>query len=731
MNINHWLLPLAVVALLGGCAAMDAAKEGKPKTEAKPPVAGSGMVNASGTEVKASAEKNKITEASKEKMAIAERLRDIKAAEERFMLYPGTGVFLKSEHELTPVPPTDSGSGNEVTLNFDGADLREVVKSVLVDILGESYIIDPKVQGTVNIHSNQPIRRSALLPTLESLLHMNGASLVRGADGVFRVSPLTAVAKGALTPQVRKMDNSMPPGYSIQIVHLQYISAREMAKILEPISPEGGIVRVDETRNMLFLAGNARELRHLAETIDIFDVDWIAGMSVGVFTLKSVDVKTAFSEFEKIMGDKAQNPLAGVFRIIPIERLNALIVITPQPKYLEHARTWIERLDRSGTTDGGVRLYVYQVQNGDAVKLATLLGQAFSKQSPQGTLPPPSLAPGLKPAEIKSSGQTEGSAPTASPDSISVSVGTSTKIIADKANNALLIMATHSEYEIITSALLKLDVVPRQVLIEVTIAEVTLSDEFTYGLEWYFKSGKVRLDTGTKGLEHLSPGFSYAWLDPAGSIRAVLNILAANSKLNIIASPHIMVSDNQTAKIQVGDKVPTVSQTQALATTTTTTGVISSVQYLDTGVMLSVTPHINAGGLVTMEISQEVSNATTTTSSTIDSPTISKRTAQSTVTVQAGETMVLGGLISEKKSNDSSGLPFISELPVIGALFGAQHLKDDRTELVMLITPKLVSNSQQAREITDEFRKKMSNVTLGNAKKIQDGGKAQDGDGME
>jgi general secretion pathway protein D len=273
-------------------------------------------------------------------------------------------------------------------------------------------------------------------------------------------------------------------------------------------------------------------------------------------------------------------------------------------------------------------------------------------------------------------------------------------------------------------------VTPRQVLIEVTIAEVTLSDEFSYGLEWYFKNGKVRLDTGTKGIEHLTPGFSYAWLDPAGSIRAVLNILAANSKLNIIASPHIMVSDNQTAKIQVGDKVPTVSQTQALATTTTTTGVISSVQYLDTGVMLSVTPHINAGGLVTMEISQEVSNATTTTSSTIDSPTISKRTAQSTVTVQAGETMVLGGLISEKKSNDSSGLPFISELPVVGALFGAQHLKDDRTELVMLITPKLVSNSQQAREITDEFRKKMSNVALGNAKKVQDGGKAQE-EGME
>ncbi|MHB9101633.1 MAG: type II secretion system protein GspD, partial [Sulfuricella sp.] len=170
--------------------------------------------------------------------------------------------------------------------------------------------------------------------------------------------------------------------------------------------------------------------------------------------------------------------------------------------------------------------------------------------------------------------------------------------------------------------------------------------------------------------------------------------------------------------IQVGDRVPTVSQTQALAVAATpTTGVISSIQYLDTGIMLSVTPHINAGGLITMEISQEVSNAVKTVTSGIDSPTISKRSAQSTVTVQAGETMVLGGLISDKKSNANSGLPFLSEIPVVGALFGAQNIKDDRTELVMMITPKLVANSQQAREITDEFRKKVGSVMLNRAKK--------------
>ncbi len=633
-------------------------------------------------------------------------------------LYPGTGVFVKP----APTLAADAESGEEVMLNFDGADLREVVKIVLVDIMHESYLIDPRVQGVVNIHSSHPVKRSALVPTLEAVLRMNGASLVRESDGVFHVNPFATATKGALTPQVNDMNKPLPPGYSVQIVPLKFISAREMVKILEPFTPEGGIVRVDDTRNMLFLGGNARELRHLMETIDIFDVDWIAGMSVGLFTLTRVDVKTAFSEVEKIIGDKAQSPLSGVLRIIPIERLNALLVITPQPKYLEQARVWVERLDRSGAADGGAQLYVYQVQNGKAEKLATLLGQAFGKQASQGAASPPSLAPGLKPGEIKSSGSAVGGAPSGGHEGVAVSVGGATKIIADKDNNALLILATPPEYEIITNAARKLDVIPRQVLIEVTIAEVSLSDEFSFGLEWYLNTharGKGFLDTGSAGISQLSPGFSYAWLDPAGSIKTVLNTLAANSKLNIISSPHIMVSDNHTAKIQVGDQVPTVSQTQALATavaTTGTTGVISSVQYLDTGIMLSVTPHINAGGLVTMEISQEVSNATKTVTSGIDSPTISKRSAQSTVTVQAGETMVMGGLISDKKSNASSGLPLLSEIPVLGALFGAQNINHDRTELVMMITPRLVANSQQAREITDEFRKKVSNVTLNHAK---------------
>jgi general secretion pathway protein D len=284
------------------------------------------------------------------------------------------------------------------------------------------------------------------------------------------------------------------------------------------------------------------------------------------------------------------------------------------------------------------------------------------------------------------------------------------RIIADKDNNALLILATAADYERIESALKKLDVVPRQVLIEVTIAEVTLTDEFSMGLEWYFNNGsriQGKLDAGSSGIAQLVPGLSYAWKNTVGDVNAVLNMLDKDSRLNIISSPHITVADNQTAKIQVGDRVPTISQTQA---TNTTTGVIESVQYVETGVLLSVTPRVNAGGQVTMEINQEVSNATETTTSSINSPTIQRRTAESTVTVQNGETLILGGLINEKKSKASDGLPYLSEIPLLGGLFGKQSYTDNRTEMIILITPRVLLNAQDAKDITSEYRKRLTGL---------------------
>lgn len=281
------------------------------------------------------------------------------------------------------------------------------------------------------------------------------------------------------------------------------------------------------------------------------------------------------------------------------------------------------------------------------------------------------------------------------------------RVVADMQNNALLILANSAGYEKIEAALKKLDTAPRQVLIEVTIAEVTLTGDLKYGVEWLFRNGPRKsgqLDTGVPGLSMLTPGFSYAITSSTGNtINAVLNMLASNNKLNILSSPHIMVADNQTAKIQVGDSVPTAGPQSVGAAGV----VVSSVQYLDTGVILFVTPHINAGGLVNMDVSQEVSLATSTTTSGLNSPTISKRAAKTVVTVQSGESMVLGGLISENTSAGSSGVPFLSSIPILGALFGTQTHSSTKTELVVLITPRVANNVGQAKEVSDELRKKL------------------------
>ncbi len=640
---------------------------------------------------------------------------------DKIQLYPGTGMLVKG-----PAPAANTAQQakpDDVMLNFDGADLREVVKAIVNDILNENYILDPKVQGTVNLHTSKPIPRSALIPTLETLLRMNGAAIIQ-EEGVYKIVPAAAAARGSITPQLSG-GGSLPAGYSVQIVPLSYVSAKEMMKILEPFLTDASAVHIDELRNLVMLFGTERELKHLMDTISMFDVDWLSGMSVGLFTLQNVDVKTASADLDKIFGDKAQSPLSGLVKLVPIERMNAILVVTAQARYLDQAKTWIERMDRAGTASGGTRLFVYPVQNGQAEKLAALLNEVFGKAAAKTTTPA-KLAPGLTPTQLSSTPGTNEKNPSQAgsntaaqaassqaPATDTVAVGENIKIIADKDNNALLVLASPADYEKIESAIRKLDVPPRQVLIDVTIAEVTLTDETKFGLQWNVTNGahlSGQLNTsGSTPIGALVPGFSYLWTNASvpGGIGAALNVLATDSKVKVISSPHIMVTDNQAASIDVGDQVPTTTQSESVITGAVSSGVISSVQYVDTGVLLTVTPHINAGGMVTMEIDQEVSAANNTTTSTIDSPTISKRSIKSTVVVKSGETMVLGGLITENKTKSTSGLPFLSRIPILGALFGAQDYINDRTELVVLITPRVVANSAQAAEVTEEFRKKM------------------------
>jgi len=677
-------------------------------------------------------------------------------------IYKGSGVMVSGQLPGGQLPrgatPATGGSG--VVLNFEGADLREVIRNILGDILGESYVIDASVGGQVTIRTTTGIPREALPATLEMLLRMNGATMIK-EGGLYKIVPQAAAVRGNVTPQLGTSNRALPQGFSVQIVPLRFVGAKEMLRLIEPFAKDAQAVRIDELRNLMILAGTEHELSLLMDAIAMFDIDWMSGMSAGVFVLQNSDVKAVVQELDKVLGDRNTSPLAGILRVIPIERMNALLVITPQPQYLEEAKRWIERLD-SGQGGEGPRFYVYQLQNQRAEKLAPLLQQAFTgRQAPASAPSAPTVSPGTPAGTIVSPPAYQPQPTTPQPPTINVQTTPATpagtpgttppggptrpgegtgivrnlQVVADKDNNTLLIVATSVEYTIIDAALKKLDVPARQVLMDVTMAEVTLKDEIDFGIDWLFKGGApsgrgsggllVRSPAQNAGIPGggtadtnpgltLAKGFTYIINNAnfPGGIQAVLRLLDTYGNTKVIANPRLAALDNQKATIKSGDRIP-INQNTYIGSGTgavVNNAVTTTSQYIDTGVLLQVTPHINAGGLVTLEVQAEVSNPGNFDPSSGLAPPINTRSVQTIVSVQSGQTMIMGGLIGETKQNQSAGLPLISRIPILGGLFGDQTLTTNRTELVMFITPTVIESEVDLRNIIDDLRRKMSSL---------------------
>jgi general secretion pathway protein D len=630
--------------------------------------------------------------------------------------FPGNDVFVRPGNAGEAPAPLQ---GDGLVLNFENADLREVVRIILGDFLKIGYIYDPKVQGTVSLQTTGPLDPQAVLETLETLLRMNGAALVRTAGG-YRVLPVADAQQGQLVPQLGDSNNPLPPGYSVIIAQLQHISALQMEKVLEPFVPAKTILRVDIDRNLLVLAGTSFEINNLLDTINMFDVDWLEGMSIGLFPLDQVTPETVAEELSTIFGNEAEGPLAGVVRFEPIKRLNALLAITSNSAYLKKIESWIGRLDRG--SNQGQDLYVYYLQNGKASEIAQVLTEIFvdrGKQSDGEQFG--RLAPGRTPVELAS--QETGDTARAQPVSaqrgatgqlrtsggLSISAVSDVRIIADEVNNALLILASPQDQRMVVAAIRKLDVVPLQVLIEATIAEVKLTNTLRFGLQWFFKSGDfaATLSNATAGgVASTFPGFSFVFSN--SDAKVVLDALERETSVNIISSPHLMVLDNQTAELQVGDEVPVITQQQQ-SSISVDASLVNTVEYRDTGVIMRVTPRVHTSGTIIMDVEQEVSNVVPSQEETL-TPTISQRKFKSSLVVQSGDTVVLGGLIFDFTTKQRQGLPLLSRLPGIGALFGSTENDGERTELVMLISPRVVRNRLEAKQVTDEVRLRLQGL---------------------
>jgi general secretion pathway protein D len=642
--------------------------------------------------------------------------------------------------------------GDAVSLNFEDAPLSEVVHAVLGDILGLDYILDGPVAGTITLRSRTPIPRDQLLTILESLLSANQMVMVRDSQDRYLVTGAQQASR-----QAPRLSNPRDPGagYSTVVVPLQYISASNMAEILRPVADEQAFLRIDNTRNLLLLAGTRMQIDGWLDMVDTFDVDLLKGMSVGLFTLEHSRVGETATVLQGMLrtGGNGDEEVGQLVKIIPIERLNSLLVVTPRSHYLDTLGTWIERLDSRPDSKFEKRLFVYPVQNTTASRLAELISNIYAGGASAtggvagtggGYSADREVAPGLSMESIgsasggasgsgsgsfgssaNSAGDSSGfsadfgSAPGSSPSAATLGGEggqgvADVRVVADEENNALMIYATGKQYDLIKDALRQLDVIATQVIIEASILEVSLTDELRYGLEWTFKNGLGsdydgfgQLANSTGGPSATSPGFSYTVTNSLGDISAVLNALSEDSLINVISSPSVMVLDNHPAYIHVGDQVPVRQGTSSTDGGTVTENIV----YRDTGVKLMVRPSVNAGQLVTMDVEQSVTDVGNVDSAT-GQRTFLERNIMSRVAVRSNESVVLGGLIRENATATDSGVPLLHRMPVLGALFGTTSESNRRTELLVIITPRVINNEQELRDVSRELRSRVRNMEL-------------------
>lgn len=691
-------------------------------------------------------------------------------------------------------------AGAPVSFRFEEAPVAEVVRTVLGDILKIDYVMHPPLQGTVTLTTPKPIDPDKAVFLLEAALQANGLAMVRDARGTYQVGKPEALRSLVGNVRLAGAPGSMAPGYGVIVVPLQYIGATEMSNILKPIIPGEALIKVDTVRNVLIMQGTRTQSEGWMEMVKTFDVDLLKGMSVGIYPLKHASIEEVSAALQMVNGGGGQaaqgqggagsagiaggpasvaarrpgqatgaaaggnannqlsgnaaaaaalltslgdsNPLFGALRVLPIPRLNALMVITPRASYLDEAEKWIRRLDVPGYGGSEPELYVYRVQNGNAKYLAQVLNGIFGGQQGAGGNMTSGVAPGLngvnnnnnRAGGFNSFGSTSGfssgfgsnnanrfgnsgnaqqqggGAPTITATAIG-----DIRVVADEFNNTILVWATGSQFRKIESSLKRLDVAPIQVLIEASIIEVTLNDNLAYGVEWLFRNsgigGRNYSGTGSLGsLNNTTPSpvaaaagnFTYSLFNSGGDIAARLSAVAGQGQVKMLSSPSVMVMDNHPASISVGEQIPV----KVSSTITSNSFLSDNYQLKDTGVILNVTPSVNSGNMVSLQIDQSVIDDAGLDAASQQTK-FSNRQLTSKLAVRSGESIVMGGLIRDRNEDNNSGIPLLKDIPIIGKAFSTTNRNSRRTELLLVMTPRVVRTDVDVREVSEELRDRL------------------------
>ena len=641
-----------------------------------------------------------------------------------------------------------------VSLNFNRADLVEVIH-VLAQHLKLTYTIDPEVKGAVTIYSAEPLKRENLLPIFHQVLRMNGAVAVKTGE-LYRVVPIKD-GKGLAGPVTPGKEG----GYALQVVPVRFFSVGEMKKLLAPFVTPGGEILDYPRGNFLIIVDLPTNIQRLMEIRDLLDVSVFSGTRMEMYQPTIASAEELAAEMTKIMQAYASSAAQAegfAAQFIPIPRINQLLVISHSEAAWTYVKRWLEQVDTIGEGPGR-RIFIYPVENGKAVDLADTLNQVLGQApvarreaprtlqdlhrgssttsgSPRSSLPPlggsgttpPSGAQLSSPgafAVAPAPGQplpppaTTPTAPGARPQE-------QMRIVPDPATNSLIIYGTAQEFQSVKNVLKDLDIIPRQVLLDVLVAEVTLGDDLRFGIEYEMKrrSGSVGqigsvaeadVPFPIAGLFGTFPGTRglTAVLGKGRDFRSIINALMSDSRVKVLSSPSVLATDNRPARIQVGTEEPIPTGTIQSANTGNNISSSTTIQYRSTGRILTIIPQVNSQGLVNLQIKAEVSQrgADVQVGATGNLfPSFDTRDAETTAVVQDGETLAIGGIISERKSRSRAGIPYLMDIPVLGRFFGVTTDESDRTELVMLITPHVIRNLEEAKSVTEEFREKLSTV---------------------
>ena len=576
----------------------------------------------------------------------------------------------------------------DLSVELTKVDIKQAIKIILGDILRLNYVLHPNVRGLVTLRTVRPITKTQMLGLLDAVLEAHDLMAVHG-DGIVQIIP----SSGKKDAKVANLLKQTKAGFGVEIIPLTNIPTGKMLKLLAPVVEKDDVIDLPGTNNLLLISGIKKQRITIKKLIELLDVDAMASQYVAIVSLRNTKPEVMISELEQILNPRGN----GLVRFTPIKRLNALMAITPNQNLIKTVNLWIARLDKTKDADER-RLFVYFVKHSDASALTETLKGVFASS-----------------ADDRRGISQDNTAENTDTRSAVSQTALHPNFNSDHASNSILIWATGREYELISEVLNKVDIPPLQVLIEGTVLEVTLQDNLRYGLKYLIESGNFRslfTQSNSAIASSILPGFGVTF-GGQNTTKVVIDALSEITDVRVVSSPQLLVMDGGTARLHVGDQVPIITRTSS-TTTTDDNRITNEIEYRDTGVTLDITPKVKSSGTVTLNISQTVSDVVRTSSSEINSPTIQQRQVTSTASLQSGTTALLAGLIREVSTDIKSGIPLLHKLPLLGHFFGTTGEQKQRTELVVLISPKVIKSKDESEKITEDILQKYKGLLATN-----------------